>query len=495
VDRQRENAKPGTDSGSTLERVTNPTDANTAEPQPERDGLSAKAWTALISVGLFVIVTTWIVASLLTARPSIDPTVYTDAIALANSQQPDPDAPSRHPELVEALTEFGRQLDRVEDEVSHERGDPGSGVKWLDFSELLHAPDPAEPDFYEGHVAGAEDARRAAVILLEQDAFKNVTALLRSPNLARQYTNALDDAGNLLPVSEWYYALDEMAALRQYAMAAVGTARALSERGQLHDAAILLEDVAPLPVVLTRRISLVEHLTAYAIAGLIANEVEHTIVHFEPDEQSLATLQRVHKQLASLRDQTAGLQGDAIYMRDIHYRTHTAGGRYIPSVTEAMMNPTSGPPTEHEIIIKLKDYWGYLAAHRDQTLALTLELNDLLIEASEESDPTKRKAMLADYESRLDALDWRHDLLLYTGDYLTPVVETWFKQQARITALGIILAMAEYRLGHDAWPETLDQLVPDYLDAVPINPLTGEPFEYDAKPDGPPSLERLGVAP
>jgi hypothetical protein len=42
----------------------------------------------------------------------------------------------------------------------------------------------------------------------------------------------------------------------------------------------------------------------------------------------------------------------------------------------------------------------------------------------------------------------------------------------------IILALEGWALEHGALPDTLEQLVPDWLDAAPIDPLTGKPFLY-----------------
>jgi hypothetical protein len=50
--------------------------------------------------------------------------------------------------------------------------------------------------------------------------------------------------------------------------------------------------------------------------------------------------------------------------------------------------------------------------------------------------------------------------------------------QLEVEASIIMLALEEHRLDHGAHPETLDALVPRYLDAVPIDPLTGEQFRY-----------------
>ena len=46
------------------------------------------------------------------------------------------------------------------------------------------------------------------------------------------------------------------------------------------------------------------------------------------------------------------------------------------------------------------------------------------------------------------------------------------------------LAAERYRRSHGAWPESLDQLTPDFLAAVPIDPFTDEPLLYHKLPDG-----------
>jgi hypothetical protein len=48
------------------------------------------------------------------------------------------------------------------------------------------------------------------------------------------------------------------------------------------------------------------------------------------------------------------------------------------------------------------------------------------------------------------------------------------RQQAETRAAIAGLAAERYRLDHGQWPESLDALVPAYLDAIPIDPFTGE---------------------
>lgn len=56
--------------------------------------------------------------------------------------------------------------------------------------------------------------------------------------------------------------------------------------------------------------------------------------------------------------------------------------------------------------------------------------------------------------------------------------------QLQVEADILMLALEEYRLDNGTHPETLDDLVPQYLDAVPIDPLTGQSFRYVREVEG-----------
>ncbi|MFI4855023.1 MAG: hypothetical protein ACIAQF_08625, partial [Phycisphaerales bacterium JB065] len=97
-----------------------------------------------------------------------------------------------------------------------------------------------------------------------------------------------------------------------------------------------------------------------------------------------------------------------------------------------------------------------------------------------------------DADRMAEEVSWRYPLPRVLLPALGKFVEQWYTIQHSVAVTQIILAMAEYRLGNGDWPESLDQLVPDYLDAVPIDPQTGDPFEYEHTPGQPPTLESFG---
>jgi len=50
-----------------------------------------------------------------------------------------------------------------------------------------------------------------------------------------------------------------------------------------------------------------------------------------------------------------------------------------------------------------------------------------------------------------------------------------------VNALRVVVALERHRREHGAYPATIQALVPAYLDALPVDPFTGEEFRYDAQ--------------
>ena len=55
---------------------------------------------------------------------------------------------------------------------------------------------------------------------------------------------------------------------------------------------------------------------------------------------------------------------------------------------------------------------------------------------------------------------------------------------SRIIALAALIACERYRLRHGVWPERLEQLTPELLRSVPLDPADGARLRYRRLPDG-----------
>jgi hypothetical protein len=72
----------------------------------------------------------------------------------------------------------------------------------------------------------------------------------------------------------------------------------------------------------------------------------------------------------------------------------------------------------------------------------------------------------------------RHVLSLIWLQAMKGTVETISTRQTELEETCTALALERYRLAHGEVPETLDGLVPEFLKAVPIDVMTGQPLSY-----------------
>jgi len=96
-------------------------------------------------------------------------------------------------------------------------------------------------------------------------------------------------------------------------------------------------------------------------------------------------------------------------------------------------------------------------------------------------------------------------MLLPAPNYLNPCFKAKNEVQVRLTALRLVVACRLYEMRHGQLPETLESLVPAFLDRVPCDPFDGKPFRYSPEHaivysvgkdlrDSGGSRKRLGIA-
>ena len=75
------------------------------------------------------------------------------------------------------------------------------------------------------------------------------------------------------------------------------------------------------------------------------------------------------------------------------------------------------------------------------------------------------------------------DELIFRG---SPIDVSRQRDDAHHTALEVVLASQQYQRLHGEFPASIEQLVPNYLNSVPIDPLdpTGAPIRYRRDVDG-----------
>ncbi|MDZ4818879.1 MAG: hypothetical protein SGJ20_07900 [Planctomycetota bacterium] len=78
-------------------------------------------------------------------------------------------------------------------------------------------------------------------------------------------------------------------------------------------------------------------------------------------------------------------------------------------------------------------------------------------------------------ELAANSLMYRVDPYLYYLKYFE------LNEQTTTQLNFLSISLAHYRQKHGHFPKTLNQLAPDYIDAVPLDPYSGEPFVYKSK--------------
>jgi len=75
---------------------------------------------------------------------------------------------------------------------------------------------------------------------------------------------------------------------------------------------------------------------------------------------------------------------------------------------------------------------------------------------------------------------------------VTPAIRLELLLSAHDAITHVAIALQRYHLDHGNYPEDLDQLVPDYLSAIPLDPFTGNPLIYKPNTGDPFLLYSLG---
>ena len=68
--------------------------------------------------------------------------------------------------------------------------------------------------------------------------------------------------------------------------------------------------------------------------------------------------------------------------------------------------------------------------------------------------------------------------------FSTSSIYSYFMYRAKFESYKLCLALKVYNIKYGRFPESLQQLVPELLPKIPINPETGKDYIYQAEADG-----------
>ncbi len=208
---------------------------------------------------------------------------------------------------------------------------------------------------------------------------------------------------------------------------------------------------------------LISHLVRVALAGIAMSELEHALGSVELSD---ADLQMLHEDVRSV-DFQYSLERSLMGERVTGILTFRNPGQF--AIDEGIPLPVRA---------------------NNEDLALYLSTLAKYIEASRQPFPEAfNTAAEADQRIEEIARGSQVNKMRYVFTVLLlPAVNAVFDASARGTGItecaDTAIAIEFYRREHGELPKTLTELVPKFLDTVPIDPMDGKPLRYVVNDDG-----------
>jgi hypothetical protein len=219
----------------------------------------------------------------------------------------------------------------------------------------------------------------------------------------------------------------------------------------------------------SHQVSMVEHLVRVAVTGVAIADTEHLVSESDLTEEQLLRLQSQLQDVGLEDGFTHALLGE----RGLGYHSfHAFVVVPAPGPPTAAAGPMSGgklinPKPCLIYMHVMQEFIDTSRAPAAQSLLKTNQIRAKLQTQQRSSNPL----------ARMNA---------FAAAQILPACEAAFAANARTQAFRdlVLLAIAaqRYRLAHGADPTTLEQLIPEFLSAVPLDPFDGKPLRMKVVP-------------
>jgi hypothetical protein len=209
--------------------------------------------------------------------------------------------------------------------------------------------------------------------------------------------------------------------------------------------------------------TLISQLVRLAVLSIARAQTQDLMRQVELEDSDLARLQDSLRQFDEEQSLKRALAGERTFA-------------YLACVAAGLMTD-DWPVISAADAIQLVDH----PPRRVHDAAKMLEFSLRIAEAADES---LASALRESQQVDADALELAQHL---TGKFLYRLtllnssnrafVSAFVRWAAKRDCADAALATERYRLSHHQWPETLEQLVPEYLPAVLIDPFNGQPMK------------------
>lgn len=212
-------------------------------------------------------------------------------------------------------------------------------------------------------------------------------------------------------------------------------------------------------------------VNAWATAGEHVDALKDLLDRTEPSAAALASLQAAIEENLEGNSARAALLGELKHSRTTWALAENGwlwGRRFLDHMTPR-------PPTAWMRAV------GWFCRPATRYMAIR-ELADWarLVEAASTPRTQRAKDMLPPSVPPSDSPSWRPSAIQMAAG----LIDGGDRSIAQVALTDIAVALRRFRLDHGAYPNALDELVPTYFQAVPLDPFTGRQPEYTREGTG-----------
>jgi hypothetical protein len=200
-------------------------------------------------------------------------------------------------------------------------------------------------------------------------------------------------------------------------------------------------------------------LVEIACSSLLMDSIERTLNRCGLEEQSLARLQTELIDMEKKPDMRRAFIGERVHLLD--FVTAMKLGKLSPSAL------ASGGQSALSAVPILPNI----------NVSKLLDMQKKSIDALAVRDESALRSMKA-VDSEIGTLPEYYYLARIAMSSLTRAVEFWLRDLGTNRALQAGLAAERCRIASGRWPASLEELVPTYLPAIPLDPFDNRPIRY-----------------
>ncbi|UCG34379.1 MAG: hypothetical protein JSU68_07015 [Phycisphaerales bacterium] len=216
---------------------------------------------------------------------------------------------------------------------------------------------------------------------------------------------------------------------------------------------------------------LISALVSIAIDALAVDTLERVLSFTTADAEQISALQRLLRDHEINSPIPNGLRGERLFTLELFEYVARNGPQALAGVAAGDNAVMSWPRALHFL------FGGWIRLNEAKAMELTTSLIDAL------DSPRTAMDAAAIKDQALASLGLEYFLVKHLTPSLSRSVILWARSVAGLRCAQAGLAAERFRLATGRWPESLEELVPEYLDAVPLDPFDEKPLRYRVEAD------------